>query len=142
MVLRQASDDATKVVSVPDPRGFSPFGRTVWTLEGAATFYRSLARSRLLSHADTALILDAMGRVVPDQRWGVGAATWDGKPPLRFKGGWGPSESDAGSYEVMQVGLIGDGKEGLVVAIAGTAPDYAAAVAVASRAARALANNG
>ncbi len=82
-----------------------------------------------------------MGRVVPDQRWGEGATAWDGAPPLRFKGGWGPSESAEGGYEVLQVGLIGEGEEGLVVAIAATAPDFAAATAVVSRAAQALAKS-
>jgi Beta-lactamase enzyme family len=141
-VLRQAGDDATTVIAVPDPRGYSPFGRTIWRLDRAATFYRSLARVQLLSPADTKLVLDAMSRVVNDQRWGVGAANWDEAPPLRFKGGWGPSDSAAGGYEVLQVGLVGDGEDAVVLAIAGRAPDYATATAAASRAARAFAAGG
>jgi hypothetical protein len=42
-----------------------------------------------------------MGRVVPEQRWGMGAI-----PDIRFKGGWGPSED--GGYDVIQVGVAGD----------------------------------
>jgi beta-lactamase class A len=141
-VLRQAGDDATSVVDVPDPRGFSPFGRTVWSLAGAATFYRSLATGELLSPTDTDLILDAMGRVVADQRWGVGAAAWDAAPPLRFKGGWGPSESDSGGHEVLQVGLIGEGEDGVVIAIAATAPDHGAATEAATRVAQEIARLG
>ena len=138
-VLREAGDDSTTVPSTPDPRGYSPFGRTVWPLDAAATFYRALALGRLLSPADTELVLDAMSRVVPEQRWGIGAAEWEAAPPLRFKGGWGPSDADSGAYELLQVGLIGAGRDGLVVAIAATAPDYEAATEMATLSARALA---
>ncbi len=72
-VLRRAGDPATVLEREPDPRGWSPFGRTVWTLEAGATFYRALARGELLGAADTKRVLDAMGRVVPEQRWGLGA---------------------------------------------------------------------
>ena len=84
-ILRRAGDSATVLEREPDPRGWSPFGRTVWTLEAGATFYRALARGELLDEADTRRLLDAMGRIAPEQRWGLGRI-----PGVRFKGGWGP----------------------------------------------------
>jgi hypothetical protein len=39
-VMHRAGDADTRLERVPDPRGWSSFGRTVWTLEPAATFYR------------------------------------------------------------------------------------------------------
>ena len=86
-VLRRAGDDRTTLEREPDPRGHSSFGRTVWSLRSALTFYAALARGELLPAADTERVLDAMGRIVPEQRWGLGRV-----PGIRFKGGWGPSE--------------------------------------------------
>jgi hypothetical protein len=123
-VLRRAGDTETTLEREADPRGWSSFGRTVWSLEAAAGFYRALAGGDLLGHADTERILDAMGRVVPEQRWGLGTV-----PGMRFKGGWGPSEDAGGSYEVIQVGILGDA----VIALAATAPDFEAAKELASK---------
>ena len=123
-VLRRAGDTETAVEREPDPRGWSSFGRTVWSLEAAGGFYRALANGELLGRDDTARILDAMGRVVPEQRWGLGTV-----PDMRFKGGWGPSEDPDGPYEVIQVGIT----DGTVMALAATAPDFEAAKELASR---------
>jgi hypothetical protein len=123
-VLRGAGDAETTLEREQDPRGWSSFGRTVWTLEAAATFYRALARGDLLGDDDTARVLDAMGRVIPEQRWGLGRL-----PGIRFKGGWGPSEDPGGGYEVIQVGIAGDA----VMALAARAPDSEAAKELASK---------
>jgi hypothetical protein len=123
-VLRRAGDTDTRIEREADPRGWSPFGRTVWTLEAAGGFYRALANGELVARADTERILDAMGRVVPEQRWGLGTV-----PGMRFKGGWGPSEEPDGPYEVIQVGIT----DGTVIALAATAPDFEAAKELASR---------
>jgi Beta-lactamase enzyme family len=123
-VLRRAGDADTTLEREADPRGWSSFGRTVWSLEAAAGFYRALANGELLGRADTERVLDAMGRVVPDQRWGLGTV-----PGMRFKGGWGPSENPGGAYEVIQVGILGDA----VIALAATAPDFQAAKELASK---------
>jgi hypothetical protein len=123
-VLRRAGDAETVLEREPDPRGWSPFGRTAWTLESAATFYRALARGELLEPRDTERVLDAMARIVPEQRWGLG-----GLPGVRFKGGWGPSEGPDGGYEVIQVGLAGNA----VIALAAAAPDSDAAKELASK---------
>jgi beta-lactamase family protein len=124
-VLRQAGDPETILEREADPRGYSSFGRTVWALPAAATFYGALARGELLPESDTERILDAMSRIVPEQRWGLGAV----HPPMPFKGGWGPSEGPDGGYEVIQVGIAGP----TVIAIAARAEDFEAAKRLASK---------
>ena len=123
-VLRRAGDAETVLEREPDPRGWSPFGRTVWTLEAGASFYRALARGELLAAGDTGRLLDAMARVVPDQRWGLGRI-----PGVRFKGGWGPAEEPDGGYEVIQFGIA----DGAVIALAAVAADFESAQELASR---------
>jgi hypothetical protein len=124
-VLRQAGDHETTLERDPDPRGYSSFGRTVWALPAAVRFYGALARGELLPSGHTDRILDAMCRIVPEQRWGLGAT----EPPIPFKGGWGPSESPEGGYEVIQVGIAAPD----VVAIAARAQDFEAAKRLASK---------
>ena len=123
-VLRRAGDDYTTLEREPDPRGHSSFGRTVWSLRSALTFYAALARGEPLPAADTERVLDAMGRIVPEQRWGLGRV-----PGIRFKGGWGPSERPEGGYEVIQVGIAG----ARVIAVAARAEDFEAAERLASK---------
>ena len=123
-VLREAGDPETTLEREADPRGWSSFGRTVWSLQAAGGFYRALANGELVARADTDRILDAMGRVVPEQRWGLGTV-----PGMRFKGGWGPSEDPGGAYEVIQIGIT----DGTVIALAATAPDFQTAKELASK---------
>jgi hypothetical protein len=123
-VLREAGDDGTTLERDPDLRGYSSFGRTVWSLPGAMAFYGALARGELLPAADTERVLDAMGRIVREQRWALGQI-----PGIRFKGGWGPSEGSEGGYEVIQVGIAGP----TVIAIAARAEDFGAAKWLASK---------
>src|SRR5829696_7659664 len=59
-VLRRAGDDETTLEREPDPRGWSSFGRTVWSLAAAVRFYGALARGELLASSYTERILDAM----------------------------------------------------------------------------------
>jgi hypothetical protein len=123
-VLRRAGDHATTLERAPDPRGHSSFGRTVWSLRAAVSFYAALGRGELLPDRDTHRVLDAMGRIVPEQRWALGAI-----PGMRFKGGWGPSESPEGGYEVIQVGIA----DSTVIAVAARAQDFEAAKRLASK---------
>lgn len=123
--LRAAGDHETNLEREPDPRGHSSFGRTVWSLPAVVRFYSALARGDLLPGGETARILDAMSRIVPEQRWGLGAAD----PPIPFKSGWGPCESPDGGYEVIQVGISGP----TVIAIAARAQDFEAAKRLASK---------
>ena len=124
-VLRAAGDLETTLERMRDPRGHSSFGRTVWSLAAAVRLYGALARGALLPSGETARILDAMCRIVPEQRWGLGAAD----PPMPFKSGWGPSESPDGGYEVIQIGIA----EQTVMAIAARAEDFEAAKRLASK---------
>jgi hypothetical protein len=123
-VLRRAGDAATTLERQADPRGHSSFGRTWWSLSAAVTFYGALARGELVPAGDTERVLDAMGRIVAEQRWGLGTL-----PGARFKGGWGPSESPEGGYEVIQVGIAGPS----VMAVAARAEDFEAAKRLASQ---------
>jgi hypothetical protein len=123
-LLREAGDHETRVERDPDPRGHSSFGRTVWSLRAGMTFYGALARGELLAEPDTDRVLDAMGSVVPEQRWGLG-----GIPGIRFKGGWGPSEEPDGGYEVIQFGISGDS----VLALSAVAADFSSAQELASK---------
>ena len=123
-VLRRAGDGETTVERDRDPRGYTSFGRTVWSLPGALAFYGALARGELAPAADTERVLDAMGRIVPEQRWGLGQIAG-----VRFKGGWGPSEEPEGGYEVIQVGIAGP----TVIAIAARAEDFETAKRLASK---------
>ena len=124
-VLREAGDHETTLERQPDPRGHSSFGRTLWSLAAALGFYAALARGELLPAPERELILDAMSRVVPEQRWGLGTL----QPPIPFKGGWGPSESPDGGYEVIQVGIAGP----TMIAIAAREGDFEAAKRLASK---------
>jgi Beta-lactamase enzyme family len=121
-VLRRGGDAETLLEREPDPRGWSSFGRTLWSLAAAAGFYRALAQGELLPQGETERILDAMGRIVPDQSWGLGEL-----PGIRFKGGWGPRED--GGYDVVQVGVFGH----TVIALAATGPDFDSAKRLASK---------
>jgi Beta-lactamase enzyme family len=123
--LRAGGDHETALEREADPRGYSSFGRTVWSLPAALRLYAALARGELLPRGETARVLDAMRRIVPEQRWGLGATD----PPIPFKGGWGPSESPDGGDEVIQVGIAGP----TVIAIAARAQDFEAAKRLASK---------
>jgi hypothetical protein len=123
-VLRRAGDMETTLEREPDPRGYSSFGRTVWPLPAAIAFYGALARGELLPKGDTERVLDAMGRIVAEQRWGLGRI-----PGICFKGGWGPSDRPEGGYEVIQVGVV----RPRVIAIAARAEDFEAAKRLASK---------
>ncbi|KQB84930.1 hypothetical protein [Corynebacterium oculi] len=110
-ILREAGDDHTRVETRKVRPEFSSFGQTAWTLEDQAAF------AVVLPTLDGAQpVLDAMGRVIPEQSYGLG--TIEG---MRFKGGWGPDPD--GRYTVRQFGVIETpcGRKG--VAVAAQAPD-------------------
>lgn len=94
-VLRDCGDSATTVPSTRRLPGFSIFGQTIWSLVDQAQF---AARLPCLQGADQVLAL--MGRVVSDQRWGLGTTGLT----AQFKGGWGPSGPTG--FEVRQFGVL------------------------------------
>lgn len=109
-LFRLAGDDRTAVALAPPPPGaITPFGQTGWSAAHSAGFFWALAAGRLLDPADTEYVLDLMGRIVPEQRWGLGSASLGGS--VAFKAGWGP-EPD-GTCLVRQSGaVLGDSRPG------------------------------
>lgn len=104
-VLRQAGDSTTVQPQQVRPE-FSAFGQTDWSLTAQARF-----TSVALCNSANAPIFALMGRVSPDQRWGIGAI-----PGTQFKGGWGPSPT--GSYLVRQMGVLAGPNGRIAVALA------------------------
>jgi hypothetical protein len=107
--LRETGDLKTTVQSQKVRPEFSAFGQTDWSLASQTQFLAAAA----CDIADKP-ILDLMGQITGDQRWGLGTI-----PGTRFKGGWGPSESNA--YLVRQIGVVPVEAGEVVVAIAVTA---------------------
>ena len=85
---------------------FTAFGQTTWSLDDQATFLSSA-----VCDAGDQPIMDLMGEITPDQRWGLGEI-----PGAKFKGGWGPSPE--GNYLVRQFGVIPVRDGSAVVAVA------------------------
>jgi hypothetical protein len=92
-VLRDSGDPTSVEYRKLRPE-FTAFGQTDWSLTDQAKFVASAV-------CDTrdAPIFALMGKVVPDQSWGIGTI-----PDSRFKGGWGPSTT--GNYLVRQIGTL------------------------------------
>jgi hypothetical protein len=117
--LRSAGDDRTKVSTVAPAGAPSTFGQTEWSARAATLFYRALGRNCLLNGRDTDYVLDLMGKVEQDQRWGLGSAGYEQDIPLAFKGGWGPEPQDG--YLVRQSGVV-EGHEPYAVSIVSRVP--------------------
>lgn len=96
-VLAAAGDAATKVESQVVRPGYTPFGQTCWSLAAQVQLMTALPG---LPHADAIRAL--MRRVVPEQRWGLGALGED----VELKGGWGPDPD--GRHVVRQMGIVGE----------------------------------
>ena len=123
-LLAAAGDTATTVQSERVRAEFSPYGQTDWSTRAQARFVAALP---CLPHGRR--VLDLMGRVQADQRWGLGSAG----VPARFKGGWGPDPS--GRYLVRQMGLLTIDGKAVAVAIATEPADgqFATATVAATR---------
>lgn len=104
-VLRETGDPTTVQSQRVRPE-FSAFGQTDWSLLDQVRF-----TSVALCDSANAPIFALMGRVEPDQRWGVGTI-----PDSRFKGGWGPSLT--GGYLVRQLGVLATPYGRIAVALA------------------------
>ena len=90
---------------------YTAFGQTDWSLTNQATFLAAAAcdpRNRP--------VLDLMGQVTGDQRWGLGAL-----PDAQIKGGWGPAPS--GRYLVRQIAVVPAGQRGVTVVAMAAEPD-------------------
>ena len=103
--------DPTTVESRKLRPEYTAFGQTDWPLTNQAKFLAAAAcdqRNRP--------VLDLMGQVTGDQRWGLGSL-----PDAKIKGGWGPAPS--GRYLVRQIAVVPAGKRGLTVVAMAAEPD-------------------
>jgi hypothetical protein len=98
--------DPTVVESQKVRPEFTAFGQTEWSLNDQATFLSTAA-----CDPGNRPVMDLMGQIAPDQRWGIGEI-----PGAEFKGGWGPSLD--GDYLVRQFGVIPVNDGMAVVAVA------------------------
>lgn len=126
-VLVEGGDVVSQVPAVHTRAGYSIFGQTSWSLTDQARF-----GSRLPCLPSSARVLELMGQVSPDQRWGLGRIAG-----ARFKGGWGPGVT--GGYLVRQFGIVPGAGGDVAVAIAVDAPTFEAGTAALSAMADALA---
>lgn len=116
-VLADGGDTVSQVPAVRIRAGYSIFGQTQWSLADQTRFTAALP---CLGGADH--VMDLMGRIVPEQRWGLGRI-----PGARFKGGWGPGGSEG--YLVRQFGVVSGSGGDLAVAMAVEAPTFEAGAA-------------
>jgi hypothetical protein len=115
--LEKAEGAAVEVSTAPPPPGaVSSWGQTEWPLSASTSFYGALACGAYGGATDT--ILGDMERVIPEQRWGLGQASFPSGTSVAFKAGWGPDGSESGPYLVRQAGVIRSGQGGAVVTIA------------------------
>ncbi|WP_291081139.1 hypothetical protein [Dietzia sp. UBA5065] len=119
-VLAEGGDSTSQVPSVHTRAGYTIFGQTRWALSDQARF-----GSRLPCLQSSARVLELMGQVSPDQRWGLGRI-----PGARVKGGWGPGEG--GGYLVRQFGIVPGAGGDVAVALAIDAPSFEAGAAALS----------
>ena len=126
-VLAEAGDVVSRVPHVHTRVGYSIFGQTEWSLSEQARFAAALP-----CIAGAGAVVDLMGRVSPEQRWGLGRI-----PGARFKGGWGPGE--VGGYLVRQFGLVPAAGGDVAVALAVDAPTFEQGTRAVSAMADALA---
>jgi hypothetical protein len=138
--LRAAGDERTHVNTKRHPAGYTTFGQTSWTAGESARFYRQLARGCLMQSDGNEYVLDLMGQVVSDQRWGMGRADLDGAK-VALKGGWGPGTG--GAYLVRQSAIVGSGRRGYAISILARANDgsFASGIALVDAVARWAARN-
>jgi hypothetical protein len=115
--LEKAEGAAVEVSTAPPPPGaVSSWGQTEWPLSASTSFYGALACGAYGGATDT--ILSDMEGVIPEQRWGLGQASFPSGTSVAFKAGWGPDGSESGPYLVRQAGIIRSGQGGAVVTIA------------------------
>lgn len=94
-VLTAYGSAGTRTESREVRPSFSAFGQTVWSVADQARFASELSCVPEGSAAGEARA--AMGRVIPDHRWGIGRLD-----EAHVKGGWGPGQD--GAYVVRQLG--------------------------------------
>lgn len=115
--LRQAGDLRTQVQPRRLRAEFTAFGQTQWALRDQVRFVAGMPCVVAGQRVRT-----LMGRVVDDQRWGLGSVD----ERAQFKGGWGPginAGADDGWLD-RQMGVVTVAGRQVAVAIATTAVDH------------------
>ena len=114
--LRAAGDTTTRIEPRTLRAGLTPFGQTDWALAAQARFTAGMT-----CLASGAKVLALMGRVVADQRFGLGSAG----VRAQFKGGWGPGSRPgrSGGYLDRQMGVMVIAGKPVAVAIASLPSD-------------------
>ena len=104
-VMRDAGDTTTEVESRRLRAEYTAFGQTQWSLIRQARFAAGLP-----SIPDASPVVDLMGNLAPDHRWGLAAKGF------AAKAGWGPGMRD--EYLVRQFAIVPteSGKVGLALA--------------------------
>lgn len=116
--LQAAGDGATQIEARRLRAGFTPFGQTDWALTDQARFAAGMPCT-----APGRRVLALMGRVVGDQRWGLGALG----AGTQFKGGWGPgvTAGATGGWLDRQFGVAQVNGRPIAIAIATDGGDHA-----------------
>jgi hypothetical protein len=121
-VLASAGDTSTRVETRVVRQGFTPFGQTPWSLAAQVQLMAALPE---LPYSGP--IRELMRRVVPEQRWGIGALG----EGAELKGGWGPGTD--GGHLVRQMGIVSlSGGRPLAVALATIPADGTEASGIAN----------
>jgi hypothetical protein len=113
--IHEGGSAGTVVATAPPPAGaVSTYGQTEWPVGEAVRFYHGLATCRV---AGTSYIEGLMEQVIPEQRWGLGEASWPGGARVGMNGGWGPDTEANGGYLVRQSGFVQTSGGGIAVAM-------------------------
>jgi hypothetical protein len=116
--IQSGGSTGTKVATAPPPPGaVSTYGQTVWPVGEAVRFYHGLARCEVTSPSATSYIEGLMEDVIPEQRWGLGEASFASGDRVGMKGGWGPDSEAGGGYLVRQSGFVQGSQGGVAVAM-------------------------
>jgi hypothetical protein len=116
--LHAGGSTGTEVATAPPPPGaVSTYGQTEWSVGEAAHFFAALGRCEVLDPQGTEYVESLMEDVIPEQRWGLGEATFPSGWRVGMKGGWGPEAESGGGYLVRQSGLVRDADGGVAVAM-------------------------
>jgi Tfp pilus assembly protein PilX len=115
-MLAQVDGGTTEVATAPPPPGaVSSWGQTNWTLSSSTLFYGSMYCGAFGAVSN---VVGDMESVIPEQQWGLGAASFPSGTTVAFKAGWGPDGSESGPYLVRQAGIIERDGKGVAVTLA------------------------
>lgn len=128
-LFRRSGDPSTHVRTAAVRPGLpSTYGQTLWPADAAVRFMRALARGCLLPEQDTDYVRGLMAGVTAERNWGIGAAF----EHFAYKGGWGPEEDGTGLAR--QMGVVGQGRQAVAIAVVARGAKTEAAEALVTRA--------